>query len=471
MTALGSRLPSRADAELANSGDQQSNSAESSLASSMTNVVFWGGLGLLLSTNAVLFSACFLAAKFSQLNDSALGAIAGVVIWSAYWLGLTWVSSTAVSTAVGAVFGVATGGLRQLIATLTAAFGNQDNTSISNSISQEEIAAIVQQEIRQALDFAALDPLPERPIGDRPNQSEIDDLLEELPLSLEDANLHLGQELALYLRHTRLKRLTPKRIHKKLHELLEEALENASYEAHHLTLDRTQLKALLRERQDLDKQQRQYVLQAVEAAWQQLIVQANLAFSEDRQRDSQHSLLDTVQPIATYLTETVGKLDNQSDPDLELKTKLQKHLSEGLTFSTAASLVVLHQLNRIDWDALLDRLPLDSVMANPVEQVVSSVRSNAQDLMGQPQQWTEDYLLPQAQGLKHLVLQQVEQFEQGLQARVDSLKAQAQERLNKTRKTAAAAAWWLAITAFTTAGSAAIAGALATGMHIPPLGF
>jgi hypothetical protein len=444
MTALGLRLSPRTNSKLANSGDQQDNSAETSYASSTSNVIFWVGLRLLLSTNGVLFGACFLATKFSQLNDPVLGAIAGVVIWSAYCLGLTWVSATAVGTAAGAVLRAATGGLRQLIAALTVAFGSQKNTSVS----QEEIAAVVQQEIRQVLGSTAL-VLPERLVSDRINQPEIDDLLEELPLSLEDVNLHLRQELALYLHHTRVKRLTPDRVYQKLQELLEEALENSSYPIDQLTLDRTQLKALLKGRQDLNKQQRRQILQAVETAWQQLTAQSSSAVPEDKQQESQRSLLETFQPITTYITETVGQLENQlSDPDLELETRLKKHLSEGLTLSTAAALVVLHQLHQIDWDALLDLLPLDSLTTNPVERVVSNVRSNTQELMHQPQQWTEDYLLPQTQELKHLVVQQVEQFEQGLQARVDTLKAQAQERLNKTRKAATAAAWWLAITAF-----------------------
>ncbi|MBD1872286.1 hypothetical protein H6F75_02225 [Nodosilinea sp. FACHB-131] len=471
MTALGSRFSSRADATPVSGADQQDISAETRFASSTTNVVFWVGLGLLLSTNGVIFSACFLATKFSQLNDPVLGAIAGVVIWSAYCLGLTWASSTAVGTAVGAVLGAATGGLRQLIAALRAVFRNQDNTSMS----QEEIAAAVQQEIQLALGSAALDRWPSHPAGDRINQSEIsetDGIPEPLPLSLEDVNLHLGQELALYLRHTRLKRLTPDRIYQKLQELLDKALENSSYPADQLTLDRTQLKAVLKERQGWDKPQRRQVLQAVETAWRQLTAQANPPFPEDRQQESPRSRLDAFQPIAAYITEAIGKLDDQlSDPDLELETRLKQHLSEGLTFSTAATLVVLHQLNRINWDALLDRLPLDRLTVDSVGQGVSNLRSNAQELMHQPQQWTEEVLLPQTQGLKHLVVQQVEQFEQGLQARVDTLKAQAQERLTKTRKAATAAAWWLAITAFTTAGSAAIAGALAAGMHVPFLGF
>lgn len=466
LTALGFRLPLGADSKSAENSGDQSNSAETSSVGS-TTVVFGVGLGLLLSTNGILFSACFLAARFIQLNDPVLGAIAGVVIWSAYWLGLTWASSTAIGTVADVVLRAAMGGLRQLIAALTAVFRDQDSALTSQSISQEEIAAVVQQEIRRALDSAALDRLPELFSGDRPDGAEVDAFHEAPTPSLESVNLHLGQELAVYLRHTRLKQLTPDCIHQKIREVLGGALENSGYQADQLNLNRPQLKALLKER-GLEKRQRQQILQAVVTAWQQLTVQANPALPEDGQRNAQQSPLEAFQPLTTYIAKAGDKLDDRlSDINVGLETRLQQHLPEGLSLSTAVTLAVLHQLNQIDWEALLDRLPLDSVTARPVEQVVSSVRSNVQDLIGQPQQWTEDYLLPQAQELKQLAVQQVEQFEQGLQARVDALKAQAQERLDKTRKTAAAAAWWLATTALTTAASAAIAGALASGMQLP----
>jgi hypothetical protein len=272
----------------------------------------------------------------------------------------------------------------------------------------------------------------------------------------------------LYLRHTRLKQLTPDRVHDKLNELLEEALEKSGFQADRLDLDQTQLKAVLKERKALNKPQRQQILQAIDATWQQLTTPPDAAFPEDNQPTEDQSSLEAFQAIAAYITEVVHKLDNQLlDTGAEPETMLQHYVSEGLTFSTAVTLVVLHQLSQIDWDALLDRLPLDSFTDRPMEQWVSTVRSTAQDLLNQPQQWTEDYVLPQTQGLRYQVMQQVEQFEQGLQARINTVKAQAQQRLNNTRKAAAAAAWWLSITAFTTAISAAIAGALAAGMPIP----
>lgn len=468
MTALGFKFSPSTDSALkptAKSFREQDGSAESSIKNSISNVGFWVGMGLLLSANGVLFSACFLAAKFSQLNDPMLGAIAGLVIWSAYGLSLAWVSSVAVGTLLDAVLSTATGGLRQLIAAIMANFQDQKDTSLS----QEEIVEIVQQEIQQALTPVTLSLLPDQSAGDRSNQPGVDSSLELSTSAIEEANLQLKQELELYLRHTRSKQLTPDRIHDQLNKLLGEALEKSGLSAEQLDLDQTQLKALLKERKALNKKQRRQILQSIETTWQQLKAQSEAGFLEDKQpEEDRFSSLEAFQAMTAYVTEAVHKLDHQLlDADVESETILQQYVSEGLTFSTAVTLVVLHQLSQIDWEALIDRLPLDSVTDRPMEKLVINVRSTAQDLLNQPQQWTEDYILPQTQGLKNQVRQQVEQFEQGLQARINAVKAQAQKRLNNTRKAAAAAAWWLSITAFTTAISAAIAGALATGMPVP----
>ncbi|MBE9157835.1 hypothetical protein IQ265_13525 [Nodosilinea sp. LEGE 06152] len=465
VTALGFRLSPSADPALtptAKSVENRHGIAKTGPKNSRY-AGFWVGMGLLLSTNGVLFSACFLAAKFSRLDDPVLGAIAGIVIWSAYGLALTWASSVAVGKVLDAILSTTTGGLRQLLAAVAAPFQNENNTPLS----QEEIVEIVQQEIQQALSPVALELLPSQPVGDPSDRLEVDDSLQRSKPALEDVNLQLKQELELYLRHASSKQLTPERVHYKLNALLEEALEKSSFSAKQLNLDQTQLKAVLKKRKAISKQQRRQILQAVETAWQQLTTPPEAVFVQEQPEADPSSSPEVFQAITAYVTEAVRKLDHQFLANVEPEAMLQKHVSEGLTFSTAATLVVLHQLSQIDWDTLLDRLPLGKFTDRPVEQLVGSVRSTAQDLINQPQQWVEDDLIPQTQGLKSQVMQQVEQFEQGLQARTHAVKAQAQERLNNTRKAAAAAAWWLSMTALTTAVSAAIAGALATGMRVP----
>ena len=468
MTALGFQLNPSASVALnstAKTADQQDTIAETSSKKSAPNISFWVGLGLLLSTNSVLFSACFLATKFSQLNDPTLGAIAGVVIWSAYFLTLAWVSSIAVGALTDTILRAATGGFRQLATAVTTAFYGQSNTSLS----QEETIAIIQQEIKQTLTPAAISNLASQLIVGDSNQPGTYDSFKTPDPTIEEVNSYLGQKLAFYLRHTSLKQLTSDRIHRELNELLEEALENSGYRVEQLQLDQTQVKALLKERKGLTKQQRQQILKAVKAAWQQLVTPNATSTGDKRSENSKSSSLAAFQPITAYLADAVGKFENQlsdSDADLDRATIDQQQLPEKLTFSTAVTLAILQQLNQIDWDAVVHRLPLDDLIEKPIKHIADDMRSTVQELIGQPQQWTAAYLLPQTQGLKHQVSQQIEQFEQGLQARVATLKAQARERLNNTRQAAATAAWWLAATAFTTAVSAAIAGALAAGMPI-----
>lgn len=59
------------------------------------------GLGMLVSVNLVLFAACFLAGKLSLVEGRLLGAILGIVLWSAYFLLVLWLSSTAFGSLLG----------------------------------------------------------------------------------------------------------------------------------------------------------------------------------------------------------------------------------------------------------------------------------------------------------------------------------------------------------------------------------
>ncbi|MEL7315791.1 MAG: hypothetical protein AAFN08_12645, partial [Cyanobacteria bacterium J06559_3] len=58
------------------------------------------GLGLLLTVNSVLFVACYVAVKFCMPVTAFSGAILGWVIWSAYMLVMTWVSTRAANSSI-----------------------------------------------------------------------------------------------------------------------------------------------------------------------------------------------------------------------------------------------------------------------------------------------------------------------------------------------------------------------------------
>ena len=84
------------------------------------------GLGTLITVNAVLFVACFLAVKLSLVNSAILGAILGLVIWSGYFLVVVWVGSSAVGSLLGSIASTLTAGVQGLISTTSAVFGRKD---------------------------------------------------------------------------------------------------------------------------------------------------------------------------------------------------------------------------------------------------------------------------------------------------------------------------------------------------------
>jgi len=109
------------------------------------------GLWALLTVNIALFIACFLAVKLTLINSVMLGAITGVVIWSAYFLLLLWVSSTAISSLVGSVANTAGSSLQGVMGIATTALaGRAVNAQVVNTV--EASVAAVRRELSSAVD-------------------------------------------------------------------------------------------------------------------------------------------------------------------------------------------------------------------------------------------------------------------------------------------------------------------------------
>ena len=70
-------------------------------------------------------------------------------------------------------------------------------------------------------------------------------------------------------------------------------------------------------------------------------------------------------------------------------------------------------------------------------------------------------MLEKLDAVRTSVVEQTERLQQDVEQRIDQLKQQASHQAEETRKAIAAAAWWLFLTAFTSAVTSAIAGALA----------
>ncbi len=89
--------------------------------------------------------------KLTLINSLTLGAITGVVIWSAYFLLLLWVSSTAIGSIVGSVASTAGSGIQGVMAVAgTALGGRAANAQIVNTV--EASVAAVRRELSSAVD-------------------------------------------------------------------------------------------------------------------------------------------------------------------------------------------------------------------------------------------------------------------------------------------------------------------------------
>lgn len=109
------------------------------------------GLLSLITVNIALFIACFLAAKLTFVSSVTVGAILGVVIWSAYFLLLLWVSSTALGSVIGSVVSTATSGAQGVMATAAAAVSaNAANKQIVNTV--ESSVRAIRKELTSGID-------------------------------------------------------------------------------------------------------------------------------------------------------------------------------------------------------------------------------------------------------------------------------------------------------------------------------
>ncbi|HEY9696843.1 MAG TPA: hypothetical protein V6D10_06250 [Trichocoleus sp.] len=400
------------------------------------------GLGILLTVNVVLFAACFLAAKFSQVDRPWFGAIEGIVIWSAYFLLLIWLSTTAVSSFVGTLFDATTGGLRRMITAIAAAFSNQDEP-----VTEAQMIATIREEMQAAFNSDKLRQLIAVELPPRQPNS-----LSELPLSPADSStedpattkngeppavVEFWQKIAVFLGDTSANRLTNKRIDRKLHKFLEQAKLDLA-EEDLPAFDRAVLSQLLEQRQDLKSRQKERILDQFAETWQQTLEE--LPSSTDTSNPSSQS-----PEQSRSLAEKTADLwqsarDVAVDRVLETLPSTIQQINATLPTEALVPLAVSLIKNKIQ-DAIESDHTTDDSNFTDLSQIVTHV-----------EHWQDRSM------------QQIEAIQQTAQARITDLKQQAQHRMAETRKTAAAAAWWLFLTASTGAISAALAGAFATGL-------
>lgn len=197
------------DATEAEDETDASSGSNSSGSNAVGVIGFAAGSGILLTINTVLFAACWLATRFSQVQDPVAGAITGIVIWSAYFLLLTWASSTAISSLVGSLLGSAAGGFRQIVSTVSAALSQSDAEPLTEAraiatIRQEIQAAISGADVQQTLEsyLQTVAPPPASAVDWR---HELEQVLADLDAE-QIAQTSLNREQIVELLHQRTQR-------------------------------------------------------------------------------------------------------------------------------------------------------------------------------------------------------------------------------------------------------------------------
>ncbi|HEY9634993.1 MAG TPA: MFS transporter [Coleofasciculaceae cyanobacterium] len=211
------------------------------------------GLWALVTVNIALFIACFLAVKLTLINSVMLGAITGVVIWSAYFLLLLWVSSTAISSLVGSVANTASSGLQGVMGiAATALGGSAVNAQVVNTV--EASVAAVRRELS-----AAVDPTRVR--------DTVQDYLADLQLPKLDLK-QIRNDFENLLTSSELRSLGDS-----------DVLQN---------VNRQTFVDLISSRTDLSKQDVNRIADQLEGAWQQVL-------GVQKQTDPQSQLLNFLQ--------------------------------------------------------------------------------------------------------------------------------------------------------------------------------
>jgi ElaB/YqjD/DUF883 family membrane-anchored ribosome-binding protein len=147
------------------------------------------GLWAIATATIALFCACFLAVKLSLIESAFLGAIIGIVIWSAYFSLIMWLGSKAVGSLIGSVVSTVTSGLQGIMGTATAALGaNAAKNQIVSTA--EEISAVVRRELVSGLDTDTIkNTLQNSLTSIQPSKLDVKEIRSQFDKLLKDADL------------------------------------------------------------------------------------------------------------------------------------------------------------------------------------------------------------------------------------------------------------------------------------------
>ncbi|WP_373541948.1 MFS transporter [Chamaesiphon sp.] len=144
--------------------DYDDDSDDEGLMSTMRGIETKIGIAALVTVTIALFAACYLAVRFSLLNDAFDGAIIGVVIWATYFTVVVWLGSSAVGSLIGSIVSTATSGLQGIMGTATTALGANaaKNQVVSTA---EEVTAAVRRELTSGFDPSSIQKTLQSSLG------------------------------------------------------------------------------------------------------------------------------------------------------------------------------------------------------------------------------------------------------------------------------------------------------------------
>jgi hypothetical protein len=285
ITALGFALKQQPKPHSPKQADESESSSPSKSSPSgkvAGQVGFAIGFGTLLTINTVLFLACFLSVKLSLVSNVAVGAILGVVIWSAYYLILVWLSSTVVSPLLGSAIGLVTSGFRGLLSAVTSVF--QDS-------GDDEPSAATPPQLPEpfAAPAAGFFPNKQEPLNNKQEPlNQHNEGKQELPLSTGTlaASINSPQTVAAqssngiqtvlksYLQNLPVPKLDLQMIQTELEGLLSSSdLVSVAGKALAGKVDRSMLMDALQSRTDFSPQDISQAVQLVEGLWQKVFGQ------------------------------------------------------------------------------------------------------------------------------------------------------------------------------------------------------
>ena len=126
------------------------------------------GLWAVITTSLAMFFACWLAVSLSLTDSILVGSILGLVVWGLFYILLTTVEATAVSSAVGALFRLAMSGFRTIASATSTLFdtdrrpqadsggGGGMTDAVAGVLQREGDAQRIRRELRDYLRKAAI---------------------------------------------------------------------------------------------------------------------------------------------------------------------------------------------------------------------------------------------------------------------------------------------------------------------------